>query len=494
MTRELTKEIITLELEKNKAALLNDLAELLKIPSVRADAVQWQGETLPFGEGVHQALLFMEKIAKREGFSFYDVDHYGAHIDFSDPMEETMGVLLHLDVVPEGSGWDHDPYGGEIEAGRIYGRGALDNKGPTIASFYGLKILKDLGYQPAKGIRLILGLDEETGWSGMDYYLSKETPPDFGFTPDAEFPVIRGEKGILIFDIVKKLSKTVGLERGLELRTLKGGQAANMVADSARALLNHKDSAYYDYLKQRITEYNENNKEKIKYRLCGKSMEITATGISAHGARPENGVNAISIIMDFLSRLKFAEDDVNDFIQFYQNHLGFDLTGKLMGIDFSDRESGALVLNIGKTNINSKEARVTVNVRYPVTLNEELFYETLMNTLSPYDLGIVKTMIQKPIFFSEDNPLVKELMSIYKEHTGDLDSKAAIIGGGTYARAINNFVAFGPAFPQDEEIAHQKDEYMDIDKLMMAAAIYAQAIYKLTKDGSPDEAFQRIEE
>ena len=484
MNRELTKEIITRELDKNKEALLRDLAQLLKIRSVREDALQSNGEVFPFGEGVHQALLFMGEIAKREGFSFYDLDHYGGHIDFDDTMDETMGVLLHLDVVPEGSDWSHNPYGGEIEDGKIYGRGALDNKGPTIAAFYALKILKDLGYKPVKGIRLILGLDEETGWSGMDYYLSKETPPDFGFTPDAEFPVIRGEKGILTFDVVKKLSKTVGLERGLELRSLKGGQAANMVADSARGLLYHKDSTYYVYLKEKIADYNDCNKEKIKHRLCGKSMEITATGVSAHGARPESGLNAISVIMDFLSTLTFAEDDVNDFIQFYQKHVGFDLTGKLLGVDFSDKESGALVLNIGKTNINSKEARVTMNVRYPVTLNEETFYETLMNTLSLYDFGIVKTMIQKPIYFSEDNPLVQKLMSIYKEHTGDLDSKAIVIGGGTYARAMNNFVAFGPAFPDDEEIAHQKDEYIDIEKLMKAGAIYAHAIYELTKECS----------
>ncbi len=481
MTKELNKEIIIQELEKNKEALLKDLVELLKINSVREDPVECFGEMLPFGQGVHDALLFMEMISKREGFSFYDLDHYGGHIDFGPPRDETMGILLHLDVVPQGSDWKHEPFGGEIESGKIYGRGALDDKGPTIAAFYALKILKDLGYQPTKGIRLILGLDEETGWSGMDYYLSRETPPDFGFTPDAEFPVIRGEKGILTFDVVKKLSKTLGLERGLELRSLKGGQAPNMVADSARALLFHKDSNYYDLLKEKIADYNWTNKEKIKFKLCGKSIEITATGVSAHGARPEKGVNAISVLMEFLSTLVFAEDDVNDFIQFYKKHVGFDLTGKLLGVDFSDRESGCLVLNIGKANINTKEARVTMNIRYPVTLHEDIFYETLMTTLSPYDLGIVKTMIQKPIYFSEDNPLIQQLMAIYKEHTGDLESKAAIIGGGTYARAINNFVAFGPSFPDDEEIAHQKDEYMDIEKLMQAAAIYAHAIYELTK-------------
>ncbi|MDX9888369.1 MAG: dipeptidase PepV [Anaerovoracaceae bacterium] len=481
MTRVLSKDIITEELEKNKDALLEDLSQLLKIKSLRGDALEYQGQILPFGKGVHEALLFMKKIAQREGFIFYNVDHYGAHIDFGEGKEETMGVLLHLDVVPEGSSWKYEAFGGQIEGGKIYGRGALDDKGPTIAVFYALKILKDLGHQPAKGIRLILGLDEETGWSGMDYYLARESPPDFGFTPDAEFPVIRGEKGILTFDIVKKLSKTLGIERGLELRSLKGGQAPNMVADSARALVFHKDPKHYEMLEEKIEEYNYKKDYKVKSRLCGKSMEITTSGVSAHGARPERGVNAISIIMDFLSTLIFSEDDVNDFIEFYKKHIAFDLGGKLLGVDFSDKESGSLILNIGKANINSKEARVTVNIRYPVTLEEDVFYETLMAALSPYDMGIVKRMIQKPIYFAEDNPLIQQLMSIYKDYTGDQTSKAAIIGGGTYARSMNNFVAFGPSFPGDEEVAHQKDEYMDIDKLMLAAAIYAQAIYELTK-------------
>lgn len=482
MTRELDREIINRELEKNRENILSDLTKLLKINSVKGEALDYNGERLPFGKGVHDALLFMETLALREGFTFYDVDHYGAHIDFGESKDETMGILLHLDVVPAGSGWKHEPFGGEIQDGKIYGRGALDDKGPTIATFYALKILKDLGYQPSKGIRLILGLDEETGWSGMDYYLARETPPDFGFTPDAEFPVIRGEKGILIFDIVKKLSKTIGLEKGLELRSLKGGQAANMVADSARALVFHKDPTYYEVLKEKIQKHNENREIKIGSKLCGKSLEITATGISAHGARPEKGVNAISHIMEFLSTLVFAEDDVNDFIGFYQKHIGFDLTGRLLGVGFSDKESGPLILNLGKANINTKEARVTVNIRYPVTLQEDVFYETLMETLSPYDLGIIKTMIQKPIYFSENNPLIMKLMSVYQDHTGDLESQAAIIGGGTYARSMNNFVAFGPAFPGDEEVAHQKDEYMDIEKLMQAAAIYAHAIYELTKE------------
>lgn len=481
MSNEITKEMIIREFENNKSGLLQDLRGLLRIPSVKSSPIEVDGEWLPFGKNVHEALLFMEKISKREGLLFYDVDHYGGHIDFGESKDETMGVLLHLDVVPEGSGWKYEPYGGEIVDGKIYGRGALDDKGPCIVSFYALKILKDLGYKPAKGIRLILGLDEETGWTGMDYYLKKETPPDFGFTPDAEFPVIRGEKGILTFDIVKKLSKTIGLEKGLELKSLKGGQAANMVADSARALLYHKDSTHYEYLKEKIDDYNRNNNDKIKSRLCGKSMEVTATGISAHGARPESGINAISIIMSFLSTLKFAEDDINDFIEFYQKHITFDLSGKLLGVDFTDKESGGLTLNVGKSNINNKEARITVNVRYPVTISEDIIYDKLMETLSEYDLGIVKSMIQKAIYFTEENPLIQQLMSIYKEHTGDLESKAAIIGGGTYARAMKNFVAFGPAFPGDEEIAHQKDEYMEIDKLMKAGAIYAHAIYELTK-------------
>ncbi len=481
MIKELTKETIISEVEKNRDAMIESLKGLIQIKSVKGDETITPSGKLPFGKGVHEALLYMERLADQEGFQFENIDNYGGHIDFGGNTEETMGILVHLDVVPEGSDWDYDPYGGEVVGDRLYGRGTSDDKGPAIAAFYAMKALKDLGYVPDKKVRLVLGLDEETGWNGMEYYLKKIGAPDFGFTPDAEFPAIHGEKGILVFDIAKKLSKKIGLGQGFVLSSLKGGSAANMVADHARAVLKNNDTSQYAILKEKVQNYKQDKKVRMQCKPTGKSFEITAYGVSAHGARPEQGVNAISILMDFLGTLTFVEDDVNDFIGFFNQHIGFNLDGAGLSIDFSDQESGKLVFNVGMAHMDRNEARITVNVRYPVTMTDDEVYSAMMPLLSDYDLGVIKTTLQKPIYFAVDHPMIVTLMDIYREHTGDDRTQPLVIAGGTYARAAQGFVAYGPAFPGDKEVMHQKNEYVEIDKMIKAAGIYADAIYRLTR-------------
>ena len=173
-------------------------------------------------------------MGREMGFAVKNVDNYGGHIDFPGSGDKIMGILGHLDVVPAGDGWQHEPYGGEIEEGRLYGRGTSDDKGPVIACLFAMKALKEAGYQPKATIRLILGLDEETHWKGMEYYFARERKPDWGFTPDADFPLINGEKGMLVFDLAKKFARTSG--EGLVLRSLSGGIAPNSVPDSCRAV------------------------------------------------------------------------------------------------------------------------------------------------------------------------------------------------------------------------------------------------------------------
>ena len=484
INRMLSEKIASYESE-----ILASLSDLVSIASVKGEAEKIEGVYMPFGHNVHQALLFMKELAEKESFPFTNVDNYGGHLDYrltgdvQGKDQETLGILVHLDVVPQGSDWDMDPFGGEIIGDKIYGRGVLDNKGAAIIVFYALKALKDLSYRPAKNIRMVFGLDEETGWSGMDYYLDKVRPPDFGFTPDAEFPVIKGEKGVLIFDIVKKLSKTVGMDKGLELKSIRAGNAANMVPDYARALIFHKDGGdIYKLITEEAEFFSQKKDQAIKVKASGKSLEVLAQGISAHGAKPESGYNAISLLMEFLGGLSFKEDDVNDFIAFYNKHIGFDLGGQGLGISFKDEESGNTIVNVGVCYLDQKEARITVNVRYPVSYKDEEIYQKLMETLAPYSIGIIKKGLHHPIYFTDNDPLVKTLMEVYQDVTGDLESEALVIGGGTYARAMKNFLAFGPSMPGDREVAHKKNEYMEIKKLMEAAVIYGEAIYRLTKD------------
>lgn len=463
-------------IEENKAEMISSLSDLISIPSV---AVETAGER-PFGENVHKAYEMMLGFARNEGFGTFNADNYGGHIDFAGTDPGIVGVIGHLDVVPEGDGWDFDPYGGEVISDMICGRGAVDDKGPVIASFYAMKALKECGYEPKRTIRLILGLDEETSWKGMEHYLSVvDELPDFGFTPDGDFPAIHGEMGIMIFDIAGKFTRT-GI-KGLQLRVLEGGSAANSVAGSARAVIYNSAGGGYDSVREALNGFNASHECSIRCKGKGRSLELFAEGIPAHGAKPEKGLNAVSMMMAFLGELNFVNESTNDFISFYNRCIGFNLHGENIGCDFADEISGRLVFNVGMISLDSDSVRLTVNIRYPVTMDDNKVYEGIMNVIGEYDLGIVKGHHQQPIYVPEDDPLIVTLMDVYRTHTGDTTSRAEVIGGGTYARAMDNIVAFGARFPQDPELEHQRNECISADNMVKLAKIYAEAVMRLSE-------------
>lgn len=465
------------KISENEEEQIEFLRDLVSIQSKAADPVRTKdGELFPFGKGVQDAFAYMLQKAEALGFQTEDVEHYGGHIDFGSG-ERIVGVLGHLDVVPEGEGWSHDPYGGVISDGYLYGRGTLDDKGPMAAVLFAMKALKDAGYTPAKKIRLILGLDEETGWQGMKKYFEMMPLPDYGFTPDAEFPALNGEKGLMTFELAKKLPKLQSA--GLELRSLTGGSAANMVAEKARAVISSQGG--YDAIRQLASEYRQETGYKLSVKGVGKSLELSTEGKAAHGATPEAGLNAISILMDFLGRLNFGNDEVNGFIDFYNRHIGFDLYGERLGCAFEDAPSGKLTLNVGIIAYDRQSVSLTVNIRYPVTFTDEQVYNGIMPLINKYDMGVIKEEVKAPIYMEPDSPLIETLMEVYRENTGDTETKPLVIGGATYARAAENIVAFGALFPGDADLMHQKDERISIDRLMQMTRIYADALYKLTQ-------------
>ncbi|MDR1571668.1 MAG: dipeptidase PepV [Clostridiales Family XIII bacterium] len=442
----------------------------------------------PFGAGVRDAYAYMLKMAERDGFDTLDVDGYGGHIEFgglpadgdggaAGLSEKVLGILCHLDVVPEGGGWSVEPYAGTLDGGNIYGRGATDDKGPAIACYFAMKALMELGFMPRARVRLILGLDEETDWKGMERYLSKAKAPDFGFTPDAEFPAIHGEKGILIFELAKKMEKAK--TGGLALRRLSGGTAANMVPDRARAVL-MGDARAYGEVKDRAAEYRGRTGRQVNARGIGKSLEVSAQGVAAHGATPEKGLNAISILMDFLSGAGIAGESALEFIDFYNRHIGFETDGASMGCGLSDEASGSLAFNAGTIAGDEGAVILTVNIRYPVTMDADDVYGAMLPTIHRHDLGLVKLSHRPPIFMPEDDPLIESLMRVYRRRTGDLESRPLVIGGGTYARAAKNLVAFGAGFPGEPDLAHSRDERISVEKLVRIAKIYADAIRELS--------------
>lgn len=481
-----------------KDDIVKSLCELIKIRSV----TDTPSEGKPFGGGVNQALEYMLSLGESLGLKTKNIDGYAGHVEYGEG-EEIAGVLVHLDVVPEGTGWTFPPFEGVIHEGKIYGRGASDDKGPAIVAIYGLKALKDSGIIPKKRIRVILGTDEETGMKDMKYYFSKEPVPDMGFSPDGAYPVTNREKGILHLALVKTENDKDNNGRKdkhnyecedeykdghrFPIQEVWGGEVVNMVAAECRAhipaeKLKYDEVAYLQELAEKINK--ETNKENIIISFDkNNGLDILVKGKSAHGASPQSGVNAVYSLLDFLynaenKRRDNAENTVymDSYLRFlYDKKIGSDTTGRTLGIDLKDEESGELTLNLGRIDYTQTEKKVLLDIRYPVTCKYEGIVKTIEEQAEKEGIHVEVTGHSQPLYVPANHPLIIKLSSAYENITGE---KANLIsmGGGTYARTLkNNGVAFGGA----GKGAHQPDEHVSIDELMRHAKICTQAIYEI---------------
>ncbi|AVQ38355.1 dipeptidase PepV [Clostridium botulinum] len=457
-------------IEELKDDLIDSTAELIKIKSIEGEAKEGK----PYGEGVASALEKALEISEKLGFKTVNVDGYVGYAEYGEG-DEYVGVLGHLDLVPEGDGWKYPPYAAEIHDGKMYGRGTTDDKGPIMAALYGLKAIKEAKLPLSKKVRILFGTNEETGSNEIEHYLAKEKPPVLGFTPDAEYPIIYAEKGITIFDVVKKLE--IKSDKAIKLKYIKGGEASNMVPDYCEAGIECPDTDMII----RSVEYcaNRNGIELVAEEKDGLVV-VKSFGLSAHGSTPEIGKNAIMQMFKFLAELPLGHCDELQFIRFFNNNVGNETDGKSFGVDLEDEPSGKLSFNVGTISMKNNEIKMSLNLRYPVTYKAEDLMEKFNKKIEGTGIKIENFEDQKPLYFDDKHPLIKSLQKVYKEQTGK-EPELLAIGGGTYAKEMPNMVAFGPLFPGEPDVIHKKDEYIELENLVLNAKIYGHAIYELAK-------------
>ena len=437
----------------NKQKFLDDLKELLKIDTVLIE--QPEVKEAPFGYNLVKALEYMLELGKREGFVTKNIENVAGHIEYGEG-EEVVGVLCHLDVVPTGDGWTYPPFEPTIVGDRIYARGSMDDKGACISSLYALKALKESNVKINKKIRLIFGTDEETGSRGIKRYLELEQMPDLGFSPDADYPLIYGEKGILSFDLVGKVSD--------EIIEFVSGDRYNVVPEVATVVLkkDYKEQ-YLEFLKQK--NYNGEIKDN-KYIMHGKR---------AHAMEPRNGVNAIIRLLEFLNTI--IDDSYIKFV--YDNFKCSRLN--TMNENFTDSEMGDLTSNVALLNITNNIGKCGINFRYPINWDKEKFFNNLNNKAIEANVKVDLLNDSTPHYVSKEDDLVKTLHKSYIKYTNDDKTPLMTIGGGTYARSLKKAVAFGPMMPGREDVVHQVDEYAYIEDLLISVAIFADALKELCK-------------
>jgi succinyl-diaminopimelate desuccinylase len=464
------------EVDKRKEGLFSDLQKLLQIKSILDE--ENATEAAPLGKGVKEALQYLLDLGEKDGFIPKNVDHLAGHLEFGEG-DDLLGILCHVDVVPEGDGWSVDPFGGEIKDGKIYARGAIDDKGPTMAAYYAMKIVKELGVPLNKRVRMIIGTDEESDWRCVEHYFKKEEMPTMGFAPDADFPIIYAEKGIADYDLVQQ-RKTDSTDEtsSITVQSFQSGRRYNMVPDYAIAkLVMEEDHTRWI---QKFQSFTEQEGVEGNYYVENGALVLEIKGVSAHGMEPKNGKNAGLFLAAFLNRLPL-DHTAKNFYAFTTDYFYKESRGNYLGVNFRDDITGDLTINVGKLEYNEKAGgRLGLNMRYPVTFDLETAKEKLEEIVSEKDFVIENFSNSKPHHVSKDDVLVQTLKKVYEEQTGE-EGELLSIGGGTYARSLEAGVAFGALFPGREDIAHQKDEYMYVEDLLKATAIYAQAIYELAK-------------
>lgn len=463
------------EVLKRKEDLIKDLQGILQIRSVLDE--ENATEDAPLGVGVKEALQYLLDLGEKDGFIPKNVGNLAGHLEMGTG-DELVGILCHVDVVPEGDGWSVDPYGGIVKDDKIYARGSSDDKGPTMAAYYAMKIVKELGIPLEKRVRMIIGTDEESEWRCVDHYFKHEEMPDMGFAPDADFPIIYAEKGIADYDIVQKVEESGHSNKNepIQLVSFHSGRRYNMVPDFAQAkLFMQKEQTE---ILQKYNDFLQQVNLKGKYYVESGELVLELEGISAHGMEPRNGKNAGLILASFLADISLDKQG-DQFIKFAANYLFEKSRGEGFGIQYADDITGDLTINVGKMDYEQADGgRFGLNMRYSVTFDMEQGKSSIEKHVKQEGFSIENFSDSKPHHVDENDELVQVLKKVYEEQTGE-KAELLAIGGGTYARSLKSGVAFGALFPGRPDVMHQKDEYMFIEDLVKATAIYAQAIYEL---------------
>lgn len=462
MTIDFKQEVLN-----HKEDLLKDLFDLLSVRSILGTDIT---EETPFGSGPREALDLILSFGKRDGYKTKLVENKAGHIEVGEG-EELFGILGHVDVVPVvEADWTSHPFKPEIRDGKIFARGSLDDKGPTMAAYYAVKLLDKLGVKWNKRVRVIVGSDEETGFRCVEAYFKHEEQPASGFTPDAMFPLVYAEKARATFDHKLKFVSEDG-EYNYKLVKFNGGQVLNMVIASAKAELEGEVAD----IKEKFEQFLEQEKLEGEVEV-ENTIKLTLKGKAAHGSTPQYGINGATKLAEFLSTLGLDNNGKN-FVNYIVEKLANDPFGEKLGINYADDEMGEATYNYGilEYDLKRKIGIVSTDCRHP----KKFDLVDRLNGINVDNIDIEVTSTKEAHYVPKDDELVTTLMDVYRKHTGDTKNDAFVLGGGTYARCLKKGVAFGLLFPGKEDTMHQANEYLEVEDLLLATAIYAEGIYKL---------------
>lgn len=414
---------------------IKDLSALISIESVEGEPKK----DAPFGENVKRALLWFLGLAEKFGFKTINYDNYAGEIVFGDGQE--IGLIGHLDVVPVGDGWTQSPFTLTEKDGYLIGRGVGDDKGAMLMTLYALKELKDSGAACNKKFRFFVGCNEESGWKDVEFLKTKTVLPEYGFSPDGNFPVAYAEKGFYFVKVVVPPFKNFG--------AITGGTVINAVCAKAEIVPNS------DFNKELI----------VKHGLSVENGKIVSYGLAAHGSKPQLGKNALLPLLKFLKDSGESVDDVIDY-----------LFNDKWGVSKMQNEQGYVTFspNLAETLPNGGTL-ISCDCRIPAPFTLKTVLEKIAQ--SPLDISVIDHK-HPPVMTDKDGKFIQTLLSAYNAVTGE-NLKPVSMGGSTFARVFNKGCAFGPEFPNENYHMHEADERVEKDLFIKSYEIYKQALFGL---------------
>ena len=445
--------------------MLFHFKQLLKIDSVRRD----RQPGAPFGPGNRQALDYVLELSKAFGLETVNLDYYIGYSEYGQG-EDYICSVAHLDVVPPGDGWSHPPFAAEETEGTIYARGAGDDKPGVIAGLYALRCMKELGYKPARRIRVIYGCAEETGMEDLDHYLSSQPLPSFGFTPDSDgYDIVNAEKGRMEFQLEAPLIQS-------PLLRVTGGLASNMVPALVTAAFD-RSSLSAEELK-RLPELLAG--PHLTCSQEGETLTVSFLGASAHAAMPESGRSAISLYAAFTCRL--LADRADPLTRFIDSHIGSDWNVSSLELACRDEHMGPLTLSLGLIEVEQGRIRTVGDIRYPTVTNSRLLQTQLeaLAAQSGLDLKLLSAVDGHCCTCQEEFAILRQVCL----DKGKPEPKCRSIAGGTYAKKFQGrLVAFGGCGDK----VHAPDEFVEIPDFFDHTDMVSYALYRLScpREGSP---------
>ncbi len=440
-------------IDENFENMKADLKELVSYNSVYSE------DEKPFGSQNRRVLDAALKMMEEKGLRTENLDYYAGYGEAGEG-DELIGILAHLDVVPCWEGWDTDPFEMVEKDGKVYGRGVSDDKGGAVASMYALKYLIDEKYPFRKRVRLILGCNEETGSACIAHYVEKKGQIDYGFTPDGNFPGIYAEKGMYEAAVVAHKSRIIDIS---------GGEASNVVCKKVNAVV-PEDSFDEEKFKAFLDAHN------VKYDIKHENnVKITVYGVAAHASMPDLGVNAISHLLEAL----YAADFDDSFVKWFHEHFALTVHGELAGFEKIEDKVSNTSINFGVIRKNGDDIEMSLDMRFPVMTDSAKVCE-LMNFADPDNELRIGELVE-PLYFDINTPMIRALKKAYEDVTGDHESEMEAIGGGTYAKAIHNCIAFGCEFAGEDNHIHDANESMVLENFKKQVMIYVEAIRNLNE-------------